>query len=157
MFSYIYCLFRKLIIKKDWILIFFILVLLYNSCYLFHRNDFSRLYTGKENLLKLLWNFWDGLRKTQAHNVQENVKMQIPSCLQILHNSSTLFHHRAFFRGRVYIIRLPYRHLFITYLLFGHTSPQLVDHGIYELARKMKLRTYLIFVIFFTQAKFLEN
>ena len=43
------------------------------------------------------------------------------------------------------------------YLLFGHTSPQLVDHGIYELARKMKLRTYLIFVISFTQAKFLEN
>ena len=49
--------------------------------------------------------------------------MQIPSCLQILHNSSTLFHHRAFFRGRVYFIRLRYKYLSITsFIIWPHFS-----------------------------------
>ena len=75
-------------------------------------------------------------------------KCKYPSCLQILHNSSTLFHHRAFFRGRVYIIRLRFDIYSSHHLSFGHTSPQLVDHGIYELAQKMNMMIVLISPIF---------
>ena len=75
-------------------------------------------------------------------------KCKYPSCLQILHSSSTLFHHRAFFRGRVYIIRLRFDIYSSHHLSFGHTSPQLVDHGIYELAQKMNMMIVLISPIF---------
>ena len=75
-------------------------------------------------------------------------KCKYPSCLQILHSSSTLFHHRAFFRGRVYIIRLRFDIYSSHHLSFGHTSPQLVDHGIHELAQKMNMMIVLISPIF---------
>ena len=43
-----------------------------------------------------------------------------------------------------YVINIYLSH----HLSFGHTSPQLVDHGIHELARKMKLRIVSISPIF---------
>ena len=44
----------------------------------------------------------------------------------------------------VYVINIYPSH----YLSFGHTSPQLVDHGIHELAQKMNMMIVLISPIF---------
>ena len=77
---------------------------------------------------RICWNFyetfgtvWGKFKRTMCKKMS---KCKYLSCLQILHKSSALFHHRAFFRGRVYIIRLRFKYLFITlFIIWPHFSP----------------------------------
>ena len=84
---------------------------------------------------------------------EENSSAQ---CARKCQNANTPAAYKFFTIAQHYVITgLSFRAEFITldyviniypshHLSFGHTSPQLVDHGIYELAQKMNMMIVLI-------------
>ena len=88
---------------------------------------------------------------------EENSSAQ---CARKCQNANTPAAYKFFTIAQHYVITgLSFRAEFITldyviniypshHLSFGHTSPQLVDHGIYELAQKMNMMIVLISPIF---------